>query len=170
MLAGERADDWVFWIVVTALLITGYAMAQKQLLQMVSPEGVMFLVYVFGGILLTPLASPGDVLGLTLSEGVLLVLSALITLVSYVSFAASMRFVEMSRVSMVLALNPLIILGNMALVTALFPGFVAPERLTGLSWVGAALVVVGSILGASCYCPRLREEIQKGERRYDDVF
>ena len=140
-------DLGVFWVAFSALSAATYALAQKRLLRLLSPEGIMFYIYFCGSILLLSSAQPSQGWALTPIQIGLVFLSAVITLVSYVSFATSMKHIEVSRVSMVLALNPLFTVGNMALVTFVVPGFVEPESLNTLSWIGAVLVVVGSILG-----------------------
>lgn len=141
-------DLGIFWVAFSALAAAVYALAQKRLLRLLSPEGIMFYIYLFGGFLLLFSATPSQGLALTPIQMGLVFLSAVITLVSYVSFATSMKHIEVSRVSMVLALNPLFTVGNMALATFVFPGFVEPESLNMLSWIGAILVVVGSALGS----------------------
>ena len=107
----------------------------------------MFFIYFSGSFLLFSSSVPSQVLILTPVQMGLVFLSAVITLISYVSFATAMKHIEVSRVSMVLALNPLFTVGNMALAMWLFPGYVEPESLNAMSWVGAILVVAGSILG-----------------------
>lgn len=140
-------DLGVFWVALSALMAAGYALAQKRLLRLLSPEGIMFYIYLLGSVILFPFAAPETVWALSFIDLGLVILSALIMLVSYVCFAISMKHIEVSRVSMVLALNPLFTVGNMVLATFIFPGFVEPEALNLLSWIGAVLVVVGSSLG-----------------------
>jgi drug/metabolite transporter (DMT)-like permease len=143
----HQYDLGVFWVAVAALMAAVYALAQKRLLRLMSPEAIMFFIYFSGSFLLFSSSVPSQVLILTPVQMGLVFLSAVITLISYVSFATAMKHIEVSRVSMVLALNPLFTVGNMALAMWLFPGYVEPESLNAMSWVGAILVVAGSILG-----------------------
>ncbi|MBT3602523.1 MAG: DMT family transporter [Candidatus Latescibacteria bacterium] len=141
-------DLGIFWVASSALAAAVYVLAQKKLLHQLAPESIMFYIYLFGGFLLLFSSSPSQGWALTPVQIGLVFLSAMITLVSYVSFATSMKHIEVSRVSMVLALNPLFTVGNMALAAFIFPGFVEPESFNTLSWIGAILVVVGSALGS----------------------
>jgi drug/metabolite transporter (DMT)-like permease len=70
------------------------------------------------------------------------------TLIGYGAFAEALEHWEISRVSAVLSLAPLITLTGMWLVEYLFPGVVEPEGLNTLSILGALLVVAGSALSA----------------------
>jgi drug/metabolite transporter (DMT)-like permease len=147
LFVGSNLVVGIFWVAVSALAAACYALAQKQLLQILTPESILLLLYLFGWLMLSPFAQPGQGLLLTRTQLVLLVLSAVITLFSNFCYASAMKHIEISRISLVLALNPLMTVGNMALVAVFLPGFVAPESLNVLSLTGAGLVVFGSMLG-----------------------
>ena len=147
LFVGSNLVLGIFWILVSALMAAGYALAQKQLLQSLSAERILLLLYLFGCLLLLPFAQPSQGLALSRFQIGMLVLSSVITLVSYVCYANAMNHIEISQISMVLPLNPLVTVTVMTVLTFLYPGFVVPESLNVLSWIGAGLVVVGSTLG-----------------------
>lgn len=135
----------------TALVVGGaiawaiYSLAQKQLLQKLSSAQIMLLIY--GGCLglLTPLASPANLLKLNSLQWGVLIFCGLNTLVAYGAFAESLEHWEASKISAVLALAPIITLLAVDLVALLFPSLISPEYITGLGILGAVLVVAGSM-------------------------
>ncbi len=135
-------------LVVAALAWAIYALLQKQLLAVLTSNMTMLLICGGCALLLLPVAQPDRLLTLTGLEWAMLVFCGLNTLVAYGAFAASLHHWEASRVSAILSLTPLTTIVAMSLTHAIWPGLVEPERLTALSLVGAAGVVVGSFTTA----------------------
>ena len=69
-------------------------------------------------------------------------------LVAYGTFAEALVHLEASRVSAVLAIVPLSTLAAIWVARFAIPSLVAPEPLTPLAVIGAALVVAGSLAAA----------------------
>jgi len=132
----------------SAAMWTVYALAQKQLLRYLSPEPVMFAVGLGSALLLLPAATPSALSELDLVRTLLLVVSASATLVAYITFARALDHLEATRVSMVVAIMPLVTVGGMATWARLAPELFTYEQLNGLSMLGAGLVVVGSALSS----------------------
>ena len=122
-----------------------YALAQKQLLSMMSSAAVMLVVYSGSTILLFPVASPQTVLDLGTLRFWLLVFAAFNTLIAYGAFSEALAHWEASRVNAVLSLTPIATLLMIRIGSALWPEVVASEPLNVLSGVGATLVVAGSM-------------------------
>lgn len=122
-----------------------YALAQKQLLSVMSSAGVMLVIYAGSTILLFPVASPQIVLDLGTLRFWLLVFAAFNTLIAYGAFSEALAHWEASRVNAVLSLTPIATLLMIRIGSALWPEVVASEPLNVLSGVGAALVVAGSM-------------------------
>jgi drug/metabolite transporter (DMT)-like permease len=97
---------------------------------------------------LWPLATPSRLLDQSISQLLLLLATALATLLSYRSFAGALQHMEGSRVSIVISLTPLITLAGMTMVAPFFPNLIIPDTLNPLSLLGALLVVTGSIVTA----------------------
>jgi drug/metabolite transporter (DMT)-like permease len=125
-----------------ALAWAVYGLAQKQLLARFSSAQVLLCVYVGCALALTPWSEPRRLLDLDSAQVWLLAFAALNTLVAYGAFAESLAHWEASRVGAVLALSPLATLVVAALVQ--FRGESQPA-LGAESWLGALLVVVGSV-------------------------
>jgi drug/metabolite transporter (DMT)-like permease len=145
----------VAWIGFAALTWAIYGLAQKQLLQALSSQGVMLCIFAGCAICFAPFAHPAKFASLSPWSWGVLVFCAANTLVAYGAFAAALEHLEASRVSAVLALTPLATLAFASVVTQIAPEQFATEHLSGASWVGAALVVCGSLLTALGHTRRL---------------
>lgn len=137
----------VLLIVIGSVIWAAYGLAQKQLLNSMGSGQVMLIMYLAGALLFFPMAKPaglGDLNGIALA---LLAFTSLNTLFAYGSFAEALAHWEASRVSAVLTIVPLLSLLFVAVLGQVTDA-VVPEPLNILSWVGALLVVVGSMLAA----------------------
>jgi drug/metabolite transporter (DMT)-like permease len=136
----------VSWIGVAAVTWAIYGLAQKQLLRVLSSQGVMLCIYAGCALCFWPWAEPARLAGVSAAGAGLLAFCALNTLVAYGAFAAALEHWEASRVSAVLALTPLATLAFAAAAARWLPGHAAPEALSPASWAGAGAVVAGSLL------------------------
>lgn len=146
---GRELDGYlsgVSWIAVAAVTWAVYGLAQKQLLRVLSSQGVMLCIYAGCALCFWPWAEPAQLAAVSAAGAAVLAFCALNTLVAYGAFAAALGHWEASRVSAVLALTPLATLACSAIATRLLPGHAAPESLSPASWAGAAAVVAGSLL------------------------
>jgi drug/metabolite transporter (DMT)-like permease len=102
------------------------------------------LLYLGAIAVLLPPASPGAVRHLDRLQFWMLAFCCLNTLIAYGAFAEALEHWEVSRVSAVVALAPLVTIASSWLIEHFVPGLLAPDRLNALSLVGALLVVGGS--------------------------
>ena len=138
----------VLFILAAAVSWAASALSQKQLLGSLHPNFILLLLYLIGALPLWPLATPSRLLDQSISQLLLLLATALATLLSYRSFAGALQHMEGSRVSIVISLTPLITLAGMTMVAPFFPNLIIPDTLNPLSLLGALLVVTGSIVTA----------------------
>jgi len=131
-------------VVIGAIVWAVYALLQKQLLVRLGSMQVLLFIYVAATLLLWPFAAPAALLRLDATHWALLLFCAFNTIGAYGAFAEALAHWEASRVSAVIATTPLLCIGAAWLVAALWPQWLAPERLAPLGWLGAALVVAGS--------------------------
>jgi drug/metabolite transporter (DMT)-like permease len=142
---GERYVFGSALVGIAAIVWAVYALAQKQLLMHFSSAQVMTFIYVVAAIALLPFARPGALLQLDALHGVALLYCAVNTLGAYGAFAEALTHWEASRVSVVLALTPVLTVGTVALTHHFAPQLVRPEHIALTGWIGAALVVAGSV-------------------------
>ena len=135
-------------VVVAALVWAVYAIAQKQLLNRLSSAAVLLFVYALATLVLLPVAKPSTLLALDALHGAALGYCAINTLVAYGAFAEALAHWEASRVSVVLALTPVLTVATVELVHRISPELIAPERIAMLGWAGALLVIGGSALSS----------------------
>lgn len=140
----ERYIGGAGFIVLAGALWAGYALAQKQLLGDLTPSHVLTFVFGFATIALLPFADLGSLRGIDALHWAAITYCALNTLAAYGCFAEALAHVEASRVSVVLALNPLLTIVVVVIAHALFPDVVDEAHVAGLGILGALVAVVGS--------------------------
>lgn len=135
-------------VLLGALVWAIYALAQKQLLNALSSGAILGFIYLFATLALWPLAHPSALLQMDSLHLAALAYCAVNTLGAYGAFAEALAHWEASRVSVVLSLTPLLTVATVEAVHAIAPALAKPERIALLGWLGAALVVVGSVVSS----------------------
>ena len=151
-LHGELAVG-VGLLVVSSLLWTAYGVAQKKLMATLQPLQILLLLFITGSALLLPLAQPLQVLRADATGLALLLFGIANTLVGYGAFAEALGAWDVSRVSAVVSLAPIITVGGMALADRWLPGVLPTEGLNLPSVAGALAVVAGSVVCALAAAP-----------------
>ena len=145
--AAARAPGYVLGsalVIVGAIVWAVYALLQKQLLVKLGSMQILLFIYVVAGLVLLPFAHPATLLQLDALHWAVLAFCAFNTIGAYGAFAEALAHWEASRVSAILATTPLLCIAAITGVHALWPQWLAPERITALGWIGASLVVAGS--------------------------
>jgi drug/metabolite transporter (DMT)-like permease len=138
----------------SALVWSVYAMAQKQLLTQLASAQVLFLLYAGAVPLLLPPAQLAQVLELNGLQLGMLAFCCANTVVAYGCFAEALAHWEVSRVSAVVTLAPIVTVLAMQAAAWLWPAGVPAESLSGWNVLGASLVVAGSMTTALAAQPR----------------
>ena len=138
----------------SALVWSVYAMAQKQLLTQLASGQVLFLLYAGAVPLLLPPAQLAQVLELNGLQLGMLVFCCANTVVAYGCFAEALAHWEVSRVSAVVTLAPIVTVLGMQGAAWLWPAGAPAEPLSGWNVLGASLVVAGSMTTALAAQPR----------------
>ncbi len=133
-------------VVIASFTWAAYALAQKQLLSYFSSNQIMFYIYTAGAIIFLPLAKPQQILNLNQFNSVLLAFCCANTLLAYGCFAESLKHLEASRVSAVLAITPILTITFNYLAFLWFPAAIEVPRINLLAILGACLMVAGSIV------------------------
>ncbi len=144
--SAEGYTGGVLLIVLAAVVWAFYALAQKQLLRSLSSPAILWFIYACASVLLLPASEPAVLLRLDGLHWLALLYCALNTLAAYGAFAEALAHWEASKVSVVLALTPLLTVACVALTHWLWPSLIAPEAIGWSGWLGALLVVSGSAL------------------------
>lgn len=131
-----------------AVTWAGYGLCQKWLLNALSSQQVMLLLYLLAAMLFFPLADPVSVLQLDRWQLLMLLFCCLNTLVAYGAFAEALNHWEASKVSALVTLAPLFTILFMELLVLFWPQNFQPENLNLLAYLGAFVVVFGSFLAS----------------------
>jgi drug/metabolite transporter (DMT)-like permease len=133
-------------VVVAAIVWALYALLQKQLLTRLDSPSIQLFIYALAAVVLLPLAQPRELLALDARHAWLLAFCSINTLVAYGAFAEALAHWQASRVSAILAVTPLLSLGTIAALHALWPDRVAAETVGVVGYAGALMVVAGSAM------------------------
>lgn len=131
-------------VIVGAVVWAVYALLQKQLLVKLGSMQILLFIYVVASVVLLPFARPATLLQLDALHWAVLAYCAFNTIGAYGAFAEALAHWEASRVSAILATTPLLCIAAVTGVHALWPQWLAAERITALGWLGATLAVAGS--------------------------
>lgn len=135
-------------IVIAAISWAVYGFFQKKILASANSQDLLVLIYIAGTLCFLPGADPTSVTSLSGLGWALLAFLTANTLIAYSAFAKALASWEASRVSATLALVPLMTLALSALIGIFWPNYIEVEPLNWLSWIGAIMVVSGSLLAA----------------------
>ncbi|MCB1629528.1 MAG: DMT family transporter [Xanthomonadales bacterium] len=135
-------------IMAAAVVWAIYALAQKQLLLRLGSQTILWCIYVLAAVVLVPWADLPALTRLSGTAWLALLYCAVNTLGAYGAFAEALAHWEASRVSVVLALTPLLTLATVEIVHTVAPDWAAPEQIGLLGGIGALLVVCGSVTTA----------------------
>lgn len=145
---GTRLGLGVVVMLFAALAWAAYALAQKQLLTQLASEQVLFLVYLGAVPLLLPPAHLAQVLALDGLQLGMLAFCCANTVIAYGCFAEALEHWEVSRVSAVVTLAPIVTVLGVQAAAWLWPHAAPAEALSEWNILGAALVVAGSMTTA----------------------
>lgn len=131
-----------------AVIWVCYGIAQKLLLTHFNSQQILLIIYFGCGIVLTPFATPSQVIGL---DGWLLVgfiYCCINTFIGYGAYAEALNHWDATKVSVITILLPIFTMIFSHLGYALFPNAFPELQMNGLSYLGAFVVVGGTILSA----------------------
>jgi drug/metabolite transporter (DMT)-like permease len=138
----------VMLMLLAALLWAIYGLAQKKMLLYLRSQYIMMAIYLVGALLMLPGSHPARLLGIGEVETMLLIFLALNTLVAYGAFAEALNHWEASKVSAVLAVQPVTTLVGSQLLALYFPEYWQAAPLTPGAVLASLVVVAGSMLCA----------------------
>ncbi|TLU66898.1 DMT family transporter [Thalassotalea litorea] len=146
----DRDDFIMGFVIMLGASVTWaiYAIMQKQMLKRFTANQIMWVIYVFSSLFFLPVSSPAQVSSFDWIAILLLVFCCANTLIAYGSFAKSLEFWPASKVSAVLAITPLLTVFFATIAQQFFPQFISAQELNTLAYIGAMLVVAGSVLTA----------------------
>ena len=125
-----------------------YAIIQKQMLKDYGSNQIMWGIYLLSSAFFLPLATPSQVTTLDSTALLLLLFCCANTLVAYGTFAKAQEFLPTANVTAILAFTPILTVLFATIAEQLWPSIYTAQTLNGLAYIGAAVVVIGSMFTA----------------------
>ncbi len=123
-----------------------FASIQKGLVAKLGPNQLNLVIYGFCSIVFLPFIDLQQILDQNLTEWLVLIFLGLNTVLAYGFLAIAIKYAEATKVSVIIALNPILTFVGMALLAVLEVSWIEPEHFTFLSIVGAVIVLAGAII------------------------
>lgn len=123
-----------------------YAILQKQLVTKFSTQSLNLFLFGFPAIIYLPFINLAPLFQLHWTWWLLLVFLGANTFIAYTCLAQALKYLEANKVSIIIIINPMITFITMGILTKLNVDWVAHERFTMFTILGAALVFSGAIL------------------------
>lgn len=142
----QRYNMGVIFAVSAAIAWVIYAVMQKKLVLNYSTHTLNLFLFGFPILAYFPFVNFDTLAGLTWDWWLLLFFLGLNTLIAYGSLALALKYTAANKVSIILLLNPAITFTMMALITEFQIQWIAGEKFTSLTLVGALVILVGAIL------------------------
>lgn len=138
----------IVYILLAAVSWGIYGLMQKPLLRKVGSVQLTLLMYGGGALMLLPVSHAASLLRMTAVQGGAVLFGCLNMVIGYGAFTEALRVWQGAKVSAVIALAPVITIICMQIAVTLWPAYFAGSGLNLWAYVGAALVVGGSMLAA----------------------
>jgi drug/metabolite transporter (DMT)-like permease len=123
-----------------------FASLQKGLVAKLGPNQLNLVIYAFCSLIFLPFINVNAMIHLNLTEWLVLIFLGLNTVLAYGFLAIAIKYFEATKVSVIIALNPILTFVGMALIGTFEVGWIEHEHFTFLSIVGAGIVLTGAII------------------------
>jgi len=125
-----------------------YALIQKKLHDVLSPQAILAGIYVLASFVLLPTIKPFELSNLDMNQWLALSYASINTVGAYGAFAQALKHWQASKVGMVIAMVPVFTLLFINLMSTLFPNLIQAEQVHLLGMVGIVFIVSGSMIAS----------------------
>lgn len=125
-----------------------YALLQKVLFKGYTAGQLTMLMYLIGALLLVPFSTPSAIGTASTTQLLALLFCCMNTLVAYGAFTKALNIWHASKVGAVLAVTPIFTFLSMVVARWLAPDTFLSDELNELAYLGACIVVAGSMIAA----------------------
>lgn len=136
----------VAFVLSSALAWATYAISQKKLVVNYSVESLNLFLFGVPALLFIPFVNFAPLLHLHYTWWLLLIFLGLNTIIAYTCLAQALKYTEANKVSMIIIVNPIITFITMGILTKFDVSWIAHERFSMITILGASLVITGAIL------------------------
>lgn len=134
----------VVYLLLGGISWAGFSIIQKTLVSKWNPNHLNLIIYGLCSLFYLPFAEFNKVSGFELNDWLLLIFLGVNTLLAYGSLALALKYAEANKISVILTLNPIITFIMMEVFAQAAVSWIAPEKFTVLSVIGAAIVFGGA--------------------------
>lgn len=138
----------VLILIFAAITWAIYALIQKKLHDVLSPQAILAGIYLLAAVLLFPTALPETISNVDHNQWVAIGYACLNTVGAYGAFAQALKYWQASKVGMVIAMVPVFTLLFINFMSSLFPDWVQVEQIHTLGIIGIVLIVSGSMIAS----------------------
>ncbi|GAC32694.1 DMT family transporter [Paraglaciecola polaris] len=142
----NQFNTGIMYVIGAAATWAVYALLQKPLLRVFTARQLTMTIYLLGMVLLLPFIQLDQLLKMTALQFAALVFCCVNTIVGYGAFTEALSVWQASKVSAVIALAPIFTFISMWCAVAWLPEHFVMSELDLWAYVGAGVVVCGSML------------------------
>lgn len=132
--------------ILASLLWVFYALLQKSLFKKLSTTNILLFIYILAIVSLAPFSDMKNFNKLDGYGWVVLIFCALNTVVAYGAFTQSMRHIDTTKISTIIATIPLITITAAYLSFLIWPKHIKFDQINFLGWLGIFLVIASVII------------------------
>ena len=132
----------------SALAWATYAISQKKLVSAHPVESLNLFLFGLPAIIYLPMVNFEPLFHLHWTWWLLLLFLGANTFIAYTCLAQALKYMEANKVSVIIIVNPIITFVTMGILTRLNVSWVAHERFSLITILGASLVISGAVLVA----------------------
>lgn len=121
-----------------------YAISQKQLVSKYSVESLNLFLFGLPAIIYIPFVNFAPLFNLSWTWWLLLLFLGANTFIAYTCLAQALKYTEANKVSVIIIVNPIITFVTMGILTELNVSWIAHERFSMITILGASLVLTGA--------------------------
>jgi RarD protein len=129
-----------------ALAWATYAVLQKHLVLSHATGTLNLFLFGFPALIYLPFVDFKSLLDLSWAMWGVLAFVGLNTLFSYGALAQALKYIEASKVSIIIIVNPMITFAVMGILTKMNVSWIEAERFSLLSFLGAIIILAGAVL------------------------
>jgi drug/metabolite transporter (DMT)-like permease len=131
------------WIIFAAITWACFAVSQKLLVRIWTPQQTNLLIYLVAAMVFSPLATFHEFKGLALSDWLTLIFLGANTLIAYGTLGEALKLLPANQVSAIIVLNPLITLIVVGALSDQQLPWLSSESTTAIGYAGALLLLAG---------------------------
>jgi drug/metabolite transporter (DMT)-like permease len=166
----ELFNMGIIWVLVAAMAWVVYATFQKMLVKKYPTQQLNLFLFGLPVLLFAPFIKPAGFVNLTMSNWFLLIYLGLNTLIAYGSLAYAFKYLEASKVSIIVTMNPIITFVIMGILTYMEVNWIEPEIISTRGLIAALLVLSGAIMAIAVAKPGKKKDIRswfKSENKHE---